>query len=186
MIIPIPVERTIERPPMMPINGLILRLQPFSEELKEMCEKYPDFEKSIKSLNSKRFISFGAILISYPKNIPEDKVIGVFVYDYIDKIFKQDFIVDVGSKNKEYIMYTKYPGMKIKTYLRPINEFFVKYPGYSRKDHHPKFDDIPKSIQPRALHAVKLAELVASLETPDMIPFRMYVEFSWSLIKSGL
>lgn len=186
MIIPTPIEREIVTPPMMPIDGLILRLQPYSEELKEMCEKYPYFEKSIKSLNSTRFISFGAIVISYPKNIPQDRVIGVFVYDYKDKIIKQDFIVDVGSQHKEYIMYTKYPGMKVKRYLRPINEFFIKYPCYSKNDHHPKFEDIPAEIRPRALHAIQLSELVKTLQAPNMIPFRMYVEFSWNLIKSGL
>jgi len=187
MIIPIPYERLVRTaPPMMPIDGIILRLQPFSAQIMAMCEKNQDFQKAIKSLNSARFISFGTVIISYPKNEPEDMVIGILVYDYKSKIYKQDFMVDIGSKHEQYILYTSFHGMKSKKYLKPIGDFFKKYPCYSRECHHPKFEDIPLDIQPRALHAIELAKIVESLENPHLIPFRMYVEFSWSLIKSGL
>ena len=85
---------------MRPITDLIIRMQPYHSRIKEICHLNPDFAKSLKATNPKKFISLGAIITSYPST--GDEVIGIFSYDYKrnEKIFKQDFIVNLGNKGK--------------------------------------------------------------------------------------
>ena len=63
------------------ITDLIIRMQPYAKELKELCALNADFAQALKSTHPKKFVSLGAIVTSYPPSPRGDEVIGFFVYD---------------------------------------------------------------------------------------------------------
>ncbi len=147
---------------MVSATDLIIRMQPYSKGLKSFIFSNPDVVKALKITNYKGFISLGVIIISSSPLAPEDKVIGFYVYDYKSRSekFKQDFIVDIGSKDKEFILYTRFSGVKKSKKIRDINDFSEKYSKnkYYVKSHHLKFEQLPKEIKPRALKAIELSK----------------------------
>lgn len=143
------------------IENIIVRMSPFSKELKEICFSDADFSKALKINNPKRFVSLGAVITSVSPLCPQDQVIGFYTYDYGAKIpkFKQDFIVNIGNQNKEYILYTRKPKGITSKRVKDINEFYEKYSQgkYYIESHHPKFEDLPEILKPRAIDAVRIA-----------------------------
>ncbi len=144
------------------IKDLIIRMQPYPEELKELCRIDSGFADALKITHPEKFISLGAVVISRSTVFPEDEVIGFFVYDYsaVPK-FKQDFIVNKGAQNKEFVIYTRYPSGHNK-YIKDINMFYEKYSDYPKSTHRPSYDDIPDRLKPRALEAIKLAKKITT------------------------
>ena len=164
---------------MRPINDLIIRMQPLPEQIKRICDQNPDFSQALKITHPKKFISLGAVVISYPPNSNNDEVIGFFVYDYGLKPpkFKQDFIVNVSSASKEFIIYTRHRQATTSRYIRDINQFFQKYPTYPRDSHHPRFKEIPDSIKPRAKDAKELAERIMTFGLREELTDEEYNKF---------
>lgn len=140
------------------VSDLIVRMQPYPKSLKDIILGDPDFSKALKINNHIRFVSLGAVVTSYSPLKPEDEVIGFYVYDFKEDKFKQDFIVNVGKNDSEYILYTKFPNKNNKR-VKDISQFFDKYSKgkYYIESHHPKFEDLPDVIKPRALEAIDLA-----------------------------
>ncbi len=145
--------------PKITLEEVILELQPFSEELVNWCKKHPDFFRALKNIYPEKFVSPAMIVTSYPPT--GDEVIGVYTYHHKLKepIFKQDFIVNVGFRYEEFILYTRNPGGSSK-YVKDINSFFQKYEkyGYKKADHHLKLGDLPQQLQERAKMAIRFAE----------------------------
>lgn len=141
------------------LEELIIELQPYSEELVLWCQRHPEFADALKSVHPEKFVSPAIIITSYPKT--GDEVIGVITYHHGLKnpTFKQDFIVNVGMKNEEYILFTRNPAGSSK-YVKDINEFFDLYGnyGYTRDAHHLKLEDLPIEITERAQMAIDLAK----------------------------
>ena len=107
---------------------VILETLPFSQEIIDWCRVYPEFQKGLKALASERFLHLGAIIITHPPGT-NDEVIGIYAYDYKNNppLFKQDFIVNVGETNKDFILYTGFPkGVQNTKYVKHINDFFSK------------------------------------------------------------
>lgn len=128
-------------------------MQPYPQKLRDLCLANPDFANALKTTHPKKFISLGAVIVSYPQST-SDEVIGFLVYDYGQKPekFKQDFIVNVESKNKQFIIYTRFSGVKKSKIIRDINLFYQKYPSYPKNSHHPKFEDLPNAIKPSSFN----------------------------------
>lgn len=58
---------------------------------------------------------------------------------------------------------------------------------YSKKSHHPEFEDIPDPIKPRALDAIRLANKLIALGGPRAeISDKEYKKFDEELRKLGL
>lgn len=140
------------------LEELIIELIPFPPELTEWCNNHPEFVRALKNVHPKRFISPGMIQTSYPPT--GDEVLGVYTYDYIDgePKFKQDFIVNTGKLNNEFIIYTQNPAGSSK-YVKSINEFFEKFGryGYTKEDHHLTLDELPVDLQDRGRDSIRLA-----------------------------
>lgn len=144
---------------MVSVTDLIIRLQPYSQGLKDFINKHEDFSDALKVNNPNRFISVGGIVISSSPLVPKDKIIGFYVYDNEEEKFKQDIIVDVMEEDREFVIYTRY---KIKNKrIKDINEFEPKYGKgiYYKGFHWPKLEEIPLELKPNALFAIKLAKL---------------------------
>ena len=143
---------------------IVIATMPFSKELMQWCQAHADFMESLKNVHLRKFISLGAIVTSYPTNNPQDQVIGVYTYHYQRKnpIFKQDFIVNLGNRNKEFILYTRSKNGKKSKYVKDINDFYMKYgnTGDYVNSHHLTFNQLPGEIRPRAEHAINLARKI--------------------------
>lgn len=149
---------------MLTKEDIIIRLQPYSKELIAFCKADQDFKNALKINNPSRFVSLGAIVTSHSPFVPEDEIIGFYTYDYKIGIFKQDFIVNVGGENKDFILYTRLAGKQSSKNVKDISQFFTKYSKgkYYIETHHPKYEDLPEIIKPRALEAVALANKIKS------------------------
>lgn len=147
---------------MASLADTIIEFMPFSEEIKAFCNKNPEFKEALKVIYVERFITLGALAVSHPSIAPEDKVIGIYVYDYQIKnpIFKQDFIVDVGGTGKEFVLYTGGTPSGGQKRVKHIKEFFSKYGvnGEYKDTHWQLIDQLPTEIQERAQRAIALAE----------------------------
>jgi len=168
-------------------------MQPYADEIKKLCTLNHDFANALKALQSERFISLGAIITSraYPihseKDSEPDEVIGLLVYDLVDKAFKQDFIVNVNKKYKEFRIYTRFKESRKSRIIRDITHFYQEYPMYSKESHHLSFEDIPDVIKPRAIDAVQLANKLIALGGPRReISDSEYEKFDTDLRKFGL
>lgn len=134
---------------------------PFSEDLYVFMEHHPEAEAALKLSAPERFVTIPRIFLSWlPDNHPKaaDQIIGVWYFDknkpYCRKhkkicTFKQDFIVNLGDKGKEYVVYTarKQPP----PYVQPIRKFFDEYgengkfyhEGKQWNHHYAAVDDLP-------------------------------------------
>ena len=118
---------------------------PFSDDLYEFMENHPEAEAALKLSSPKRFVTIPLIFTpSLPQGHAKsaDQVIGVWYYDkakatcrFHNRVcnFKQDFIVNVGTLGKEYVVYTA--SKKTPPYSQPISEFFKVY-GSNGKFYH--------------------------------------------------
>ncbi len=140
---------------------LIVEMMPFSDELVNWCKLHPEFLAALKIIYSEKFISLGAIVTSYSPNYPSDEVIGIYTYDYQRKnpIFKQDFIINKGKLNKEFMLFTRNLKRGSSKYVKDINEFYTTYGkgGYYVNSHHLSFEQLPEEMKPRGLNAIRLA-----------------------------
>ncbi len=106
---------------------LVIEAMPFSDQIIAWCHAHSDFKEALKVTNPDRFYPLGMVTVTYTKNVPGDKVIGFMAYDMDAGIFKQDFIVDVGSKEREFVLYTRHPQRRYNWYVRDIKEFYARY-----------------------------------------------------------
>lgn len=178
---------------MKKISDLILRMQPYAEEIKKQCRLNADFANAFKTLRSAKFISLGVIITSraYAATSAEgsepDEIIGLLVYDIEKKTFKQDFIVNVEKKYREFRIYTRFRGSPKSRIIRDITHFYQEYPMYSKNSHHPSFEELPDVIKPRALEAVQLANKLIAMGGPRAeITDDEYNKFDAELRKLGL
>ena len=152
------------------LEDVILELQPFSDELNNWCRSPKEFFTALKNIYPEKFVSPAMIITSYPTN--GDEVIGVFTYHHeLNKpIFKQDFIINVGWSNTEFILYTRNPNGSSK-YVKDINDFYIKYGkyGYTKSQHHLTLDELPTKLQERAKQAMRLADKL-KVGDPQKIP----------------
>lgn len=143
---------------------LILEFMPFSRQLLNWCKLHPEFQNALKVIYSERFISLGAIVTSYSPNYPNDEVIGVYAYDYKLKnpLFKQDFIVNIGKLDNEFILYTRNAKGSSTKYVKDINDFYATYGkgGYYLNSHHLTLEQLPQELRERGESAIKLAQKV--------------------------
>jgi len=104
---------------------------PFSDKLCQFMDDHPEFYRSLKLSNPRRFEFLPFMLLSStPPDHPlyRDQVIGFL---YLDKkrnngvLFKQDYIVNKNRADLEYISYSTTNDSGI--YVRPIREFFELY-----------------------------------------------------------
>lgn len=112
------------------IADLVIEAMPFPIELQAWCSSHPNFKKALKLSNPDRFIPLGMIITSHSPVKPQDEVIGFFAYDYFQEQFKQDFIVNLGGLNTEFMLYTSLPSGKsglYGKYVHHIKDFFLKY-----------------------------------------------------------
>lgn len=141
------------------LEELIIEFMPFSEELVNWCKTHPEFLAALKNVYPERFISPAMIVTSYPKS--GDEVIGIYTYHHEMKnpVFKQDFIINKGRLNQEFILYTRNPKGSSK-YVKDIKGFFVAYGkyGYDANSHHLSLEELPAQLQERGKEAIKLAE----------------------------
>lgn len=138
-------------------------MQPFSNELKAWCKTHPEFAQGLK-LSVDKFITLQAVSTSHTTNSPDDQVIGLYVYAHYLKTpkFKQDFIVNIGSQYKEFVLYTADTKGNETAYLKHINAFFSKYGknGHYNGTHWVEFDKLPEAVKPRANDAIRFAEMI--------------------------
>jgi hypothetical protein len=147
------------------LEELIILMMPFSKELIEWCKLHPEFQSALKVIYSERFVSLGAIVTSYSPNFPQDEVIGVYSYDYKRKnpIFKQDFIINKGKLNKEFVLYTRTKGKSSK-YVKDINDFYASYGkgGFYINSHHLMLEQLPSELRERGISAIQLANKIVA------------------------
>jgi hypothetical protein len=172
---------------MASFNELIIRMQPYPQELKRLCTIDSNFERALKNTHPEKFVSLGAVIVSYPPN-SLDQVIGFLVYDYTTEpgVFKKDFIVNVENRGREFRIYTRYRGVKKSRIIRDISHFYQEYPTYEVNSHHPSFEEIPDELKPRALQAVALANRLRLLGVRREISKEEYAWFDAELRKIGL
>ncbi len=118
---------------------------PFSDELCDFMDNNPEFFCSLKLSNSSRFKFIPLIFTSHTPNNHtkhKDEVIGMWYLDtsknicnYHSRIcfFKQDFVVNIGKRNKEFVSYSA--DIESGKYVKPISEFFRIY-GSGGKFYH--------------------------------------------------
>lgn len=152
------------------LEELIIELMPFSQELVDWCKSHLEFLAALKNIYPEKFISPAMIVTSYPSS--GDEMIGIYTYHHEMKkpIFKQDFIINKGNLNQEFILYTRNPSGSSK-YVKDIKEFFAQYGkyGYDQSTHHLSLEQLPIQLQERARAAIKLAEKM-KIGTPQEIP----------------
>ncbi len=155
-------------------KDLIFRFQPLPAELKKICEINKGFANAFKLYHPDRFIPLRFVIISYPPGL-EDEVIGLYVFDYgvNPPKLKQDFVVDEGRLKQKFIIYTSFPNSGNKS-IRHINEFFRKYPSYSREDHYPKVENLAPEFQEAAKDALEIIENIKKLGFRELISDQEY------------
>ncbi|MBI2669674.1 MAG: hypothetical protein HYX20_00790 [Candidatus Yanofskybacteria bacterium] len=142
---------------------------PFSNTLLAFMANDNNFYSSLKLANSTRFQIIPVILTSHtvlPHPLSADQVIGIWYFDKVNfntgntPFFKQDFIINVGTRHTDYISYSaaNSNGQSVK----PIREFFRLYGSgtkfYNRNARHPQrwqhhYDNVinlPRSAELRA------------------------------------
>jgi hypothetical protein len=158
---------------MIILEDVILELQPFSDELINWCKTHKDFFSALKQCYPEKFVSPAVIITSYPAS--GDEVIGMFTYHYqLNKpVFKQDFIVNVGRLNTEFILYTRNPSGSSK-YVKDINDFFNMYDkyGYKKAHHHLSLEELPIQLQDRAKNAIKFSKKL-KIGVPQKVPQKL-------------
>jgi len=149
------------------LEEILIEIQPFSPGLIQWCKDHPDFTKALKIIYPEKFISLGMVVVSYPPYCPNDQVIGYYTYHYGMKVpkFKQDFIVNVGKRDSDFILYTRQNLVPQNRYIKDINDFFTTYgkDGNYLRAHHVKFEDIPEEAKSRAVQAKALGDKLKTL-----------------------
>jgi len=144
------------------IADLIIEAMPFSDEIIKWCHSHPGFKDGLKVTNPDNFYALGMVQTSFTENRPGDLVIGFISYDMTAKVFKQDFIVDLGERHNEFVLYTKLPrnftGRRDPKYVKHINEFYSIYgrDGNYASTHHvdlKHIDELAKRINNPELSA---------------------------------
>ena len=113
---------------------------PLSPGLRSRLQSDVDFYQSLKLANRERFVFLDFIIISrLPQDAPypEDQVLGFWYFDRVSQVFKQDFVVNVGSKDNQFVSYSRKNNNG--PFIRPIKEFFEKYGDgqrYYHRDHN--------------------------------------------------
>lgn len=148
----------------MRLEEILIDIQPFSDGLKQWCKDHDDFTKALKIIYPAKFISMGMVVVTHPPHYPNDKVIGFYTYHYAMKNpkFKQDFIIDLGKQDNNFVLYTRQNLVPQNSYIKDINAFFDTYGqgGNYLRAHHVSFEDIPEEGKPRALQAMNLGDRV--------------------------
>jgi len=157
--------------PRVSFADVVIEATPFSAELIAWCSSHPEIKQALKVTNPDRFVALGHVTTSSSSNKPKDQVIGFYAYDYIVERFKQDFIVNVGNTNREFVLYTRLPkedkGLYGR-YVKDINEFFAIYGKRSdyAATHHPSLEEIIGLNEPvltdRALRYIELGARLKS------------------------
>lgn len=152
------------------LTDTLIEAMPFSDSLADWCRNNPNFKTGLKFANSRNFLALGLILTSSAPHKPNDEVIGCLVYDMKQKIFKQDFIVNVGGNNTKFILYSKRPDTNYDKYSQHINTFFADYGlngQYYKDTHHYTVDRAKQlSIDPRFRERIESTLRIAeSIET---------------------
>lgn len=133
---------------------------PFSDGLLEFMDRDQSFFKSLKLANEKDFKFLSLLFTSHtPPNHPctEDEVIGLWYGDLQNirsnskPLFKQDFIVNIKNRDREFISYT------IKKFVnnlsvKIIDDFFRDYGsdgeyyhnGLQWQHHYDTINDLPE------------------------------------------
>ena len=168
------------------LTDVVIEAMPFSDSLIMWCQQHPNFKVGLKFANSGDFLALGLILTSSVPHKPNDEVIGFLVYDMKQKIFKQDFIVNVGGNNTKFILYSKRPDKAYDGYSQHIKNFIADYGlngKYYKDVHHytidqarqlnndPRFQEriestlrIAKSIETYGPNMITQAQLQAALD----------------------
>ena len=81
----------------------------FSDRLILWCNSHAEFKEALKATNPDRFIALSHVTASHSQNKPKDQVIGFYIHDYLAEKFKQDFIVNVGGADDEFVLHTRLP-----------------------------------------------------------------------------
>jgi hypothetical protein len=148
------------------INDVVFEAMPFSSELVEWIRARPDFKEGLKFSNPDGFLALGAISCSHTPDVPGDEVIGFFAYDTKEKLFKQDFIVNVGGTDTQFVLYSKQPSKRYGKYVKHFNEFKAKYAinGRYQNVHHLSLADLDAMNNPglseRARDTIALANRI--------------------------
>ena len=160
----------------MTIQELLAEMQPFADELKSWCKNHPEFAVALK-LDPNKFVTLQAVSITRTTNAPKDEIIGFYVYAHYLKTpkFKQDFIVNVGSNNQEFVLYTADTKGKETRYVKHIKAFFSKYGknGHYNGTHWVTIDKLPDELKPRAQDAIRLAKIIAQHGTAHITQDRV-------------
>jgi hypothetical protein len=138
---------SLHKLPRIAFADIVIEAMPFSAELIAWCDAHPELKQALKVTNPDRFIALGHVTTSYSPSKPEDQVIGFYAYDYMAERFKQDFIVNVGGENMEFVLYTRLPKQDralYGRYIKDINEFYAIYGnrGDYASTHHPSLEEI--------------------------------------------
>jgi hypothetical protein len=150
------------------IADVVIEAMPFSDQIIAWCHDHPEFKQALKVTNPDRFYPLGMVTVTKTKNVPEDKVIGFVAYDMDAQIFKQDFVVDVGSKEREFVLYTRHPQRKYDRHVRDINDFYARYGknGDYADTHHVDLAHIMAigntELSERAQRAVKTSQQIVA------------------------
>jgi len=140
----------------------IIETMPFSREFVSWCKAYPDFAKALKIIYPEKFLTLSAVATSFCSYSFADEVIGVDAYAYRMKrpIFKQDFVINKGNLNKEFILYTRFTSTS--KIIRDISEFYKTYGRDNNhlNTHHLTFEQLPNKVKPAGIRAIDLAKRI--------------------------
>lgn len=127
---------------------------PFSPDLLHFLDQNPDFYNSLRLSNDKGYLLLPLIGLP-PDPINNDKIIGLF-YAYKTAIinnslgvwFKQDYIVDLNSEDKDYIGYVAKEYAQGE-HVRVVDDFYKQYKDFFLKEnyrwhhHYKRVNDLP-------------------------------------------
>ncbi len=100
---------------------------PLSDALLKFIDSNSDFESSLKLSTYPRFIFIPRIILSYPLHF-DDEIIGMFYFDTQERFFKQDYVVNVDFKHKNFISYSRMSNSITENdRVKGIDAFFGKY-----------------------------------------------------------
>jgi hypothetical protein len=110
------------------------RKLPISDDLLNFMDAHPDFEESLKLSNTDRFVCLNHFILSQqPPSTThhQDQVVAMWYADKwnirsgIQPFFKQDFVVNLGMRNQEFVSYTSKRSHP--PYVYSLSAFFAKY-----------------------------------------------------------
>lgn len=114
---------------------------PISDEFCAFMDLQPCFFNSLKLSNEDRFTFLPVILTSFlpdEHELHKDQVLGLFYYDKMRRIFKQDFVVNKNNNGKAFHSYVDLSTKKVCgpcDFVHLIDNFFNEY-GLSGKYYH--------------------------------------------------